>query len=371
MTMGMNEWCAINAHEGIPKTAALKVRNIYHGVTFFILLSCIVCPSVLAGPKNSAKKLFKQGTSAFDAGQYEEAATKFRAANEANYNWKLFYNIGQAEAAAGNNGRALEAFEIYMTKGSDSIPIIRQDDVLKEMERLRSITGSIDIVAPDDCHVFVDGVERGITPLPGSILVNAGVTLQLQVVQNGEEIFSRNIRVNGAQVKRVSIYEDSKSETEPIVAPVAEQGEDDTKDDALEAASVTNASETDSSMNMVDAEQPTKARKMKIAGLVVLSAGGAALIAGGVTGGLAIKRKNDMLDECGDDATAACSQTSDRNLKDSRTLGNISTAAFIAGGVLAATGVTLFILGKRQESLIAAQPIATPEYAGINFTGHF
>ena len=373
-TMQFDEWFSTNTHEGIQKQTGTSMRRVCRGVTLLILLSCIMCPPALARKKNSAKKLFNQAARAFDDGRYEEAADKFRAANEAKSNWKLFYNIGQSEAAAGNNGRALEAFEKYMTRGSDNIPIIRQDEVLKEMARLRSITGAIDLVAPEGCQVFVDDKERGTTPLPGSILVNAGVSLQLRVVQNGEEIFVRAVRVNGAQEKRISTYEENTPETVPV-APMADQKEEE--ENELESATdLTPLTAEDSNSTTTASEiervrKQKKARRMKKAGVAVLSSGGAVLIAGAVTGGLALKKKNEVVDECGEDASFACSDESDENLKSSRVIGNISTVAFITGGVLAATGATLLIVGKRKESAVAVQPSLTKGFVGMTITGQF
>jgi tetratricopeptide (TPR) repeat protein len=66
-----------------------------------------------------AKAAFAGGSRLFDKGDFPAAAEAFREANRLNPSWKLYYNIGRAEAAAERYGLALEAFEQYLAEGGD------------------------------------------------------------------------------------------------------------------------------------------------------------------------------------------------------------------------------------------------------------
>ena len=87
---------------------------------------------------------------------------------------------------------------------------------------------------------------------------------------------------------------------------------------------------------------------LRIGGIVGVSVGAAGLIAGGVLGGLALAKKNDAF-AIQDDGTRhcveplACDDEGRAQIEDARSLSYGSTGAFIAGGVLAATGAFMLI----------------------------
>ncbi|WP_394848195.1 hypothetical protein LZC95_12100 [Pendulispora brunnea] len=88
---------------------------------------------------------------------------------------------------------------------------------------------------------------------------------------------------------------------------------------------------------------------------------GAAVVVGGVTGGLALARKSDASQHCQGDRCLPAAQDA---LDSSRTFASISTAAFITGGVLAlATGVLFFI--EKGDKKTSAQPFVAKDHAGI------
>ena len=81
-------------------------------------------------------------------------------------------------------------------------------------------------------------------------------------------------------------------------------------------------------------------------GVVALAAGGAGIVVGAITGGMALSKKNTI------DSSPACEndRCSDQSLVDSySTLRTVSMVGFIAGGVLAAAGVTLLLTSGSSE----------------------
>jgi hypothetical protein len=118
----------------------------------------------------------------------------------------------------------------------------------------------------------------------------------------------------------------------------------------------------------VDTSAATAARARQTAGLITGGAGVAGLVVGGVLGGLAMARWNRAKSECN---TTSCPEhaqaVSDHDA--TVTLGDGSTAAFVVGGALAATGAVLFFTGRsdarRAVSGAALSPIVAPGLYGL------
>jgi hypothetical protein len=83
---------------------------------------------------------------------------------------------------------------------------------------------------------------------------------------------------------------------------------------------------------------------MRTAGIVIGSAGLAAVVLGGVTGGLTLAKTSDveamcpMPDQCTTEGVAVADSA--------RTFGLISTIAFAAGAAGIGAGAVLFVMGK-------------------------
>jgi hypothetical protein len=81
---------------------------------------------------------------------------------------------------------------------------------------------------------------------------------------------------------------------------------------------------------------------------VCFAVGGAATVAGIVTGSLALQRASDLEDTCGG---TVCSESLRGDFDQGAALANASTATFVIGGVgLAAGLVTLFVLGGEEPA---------------------
>lgn len=92
---------------------------------------------------------------------------------------------------------------------------------------------------------------------------------------------------------------------------------------------------------------------------VALGTGAAGLVVGGIAGGLALSKKAKLDDDpaCADDR---CTYQAESDVSSLRTFRTVSTLGFVAGGVLAATGVVLWVTapsagghGSRQRPTLA------------------
>lgn len=86
---------------------------------------------------------------------------------------------------------------------------------------------------------------------------------------------------------------------------------------------------------------------LQTAGVVTAATGVAAGVAGVVTGLLARQKENDGLDQC---RGQICPTSARPIFDEASNLATVSTILFIGGGALAATGITLFLVGGESSS---------------------
>jgi hypothetical protein len=103
----------------------------------------------------------------------------------------------------------------------------------------------------------------------------------------------------------------------------------------------------------------------KTLGIVGLGVGGAGLLVGAITGGLALSKHSALLANCKDGHCPKGSEMTYQSDIDSyKTMGTISTAGFIAGGALAVTGVVLMETAPKAKKTGAITPVIGLGYVG-------
>jgi tetratricopeptide (TPR) repeat protein len=162
---------------------------------------------------------FKKGIDFYKSGNMEEAVKAFRRAEALKSSWKLQYNIGQCEASLRRFGLAIEAFELYLGEGGDDVLLERRDEVLKELDRLRRMVGTISIKGEPGVDIFVDTLKRGNTSVQSAIKVTAGVEHEISFFKDGRKLGSVTLVVSGGEV--VVLPVDPKKPTTVTVAPPA------------------------------------------------------------------------------------------------------------------------------------------------------
>jgi hypothetical protein len=302
-----------------------------------------LCP---AAPRaDDAKDEYDRGVAAFTEERYEEAADAFRKAHELKPSWKLFFNIGQSEAAAKRSGLALESFESYLAQGGDDVPEARREEVLVEVERLRKMVGMAKIHAPEGATVFVDGVERGEAPLLGKIPVAAGIKHTAWVVMNGSKLQQKAFKVTGGDTVTVDLaakVDKDSAPVEPAPEPI-DPGESD-----------------EESSGMVTA------------GWVAVGVGGALLIGGAITGGMALNLDSDLDHDCPDES---CFGERQSDIDKLNTLSLTTDILMGVGAAVAVTGIVLLIVGHKKkganEEPVALAPAFAPGFTGAVIQGRF
>jgi hypothetical protein len=97
---------------------------------------------------------------------------------------------------------------------------------------------------------------------------------------------------------------------------------------------------------------------LKVAGIVTLGVGGAGLILGAITGGIAIGDHGDIANACPD--AKNCPSSVQGKIDSYNTMGALSTVGFIAGGVLAVAGIVMWVLAPSAKKTEKAAAWITP-----------
>ena len=294
-----------------------------------------------------AFEAFKSGVTLYDAGDYEAASKAFREANQYKFNWKILYNIGQCEAAAKRYGLALAAFEEYLALSGDEISVARRDEVMSEVARLRLIVGMLEVKAPKGASVQVDGVERGVAPLSGPVLISAGVEHNVIISKAGEVLLEETVKLTGGQDRTLRVGTESERVQTGAIVVAADDGK---------AA--------------IDERPGKKARRLKTAGWALLGTGTLMVASGLILGGVGYAKANDLNDEYDGIIPASKKSEVDR-------LNGMSLLADIFMGVgtgLALTGVIVLVVHKRKyakHEVVALSPTLSPGFVGGVIGGRF
>ncbi|MBN2343399.1 MAG: hypothetical protein JXX29_21010 [Deltaproteobacteria bacterium] len=308
----------------------------------------------------AAKASFNEGTRLFAAEKYAEAAEQFRMAYQVKPSWKIMYNIAQAESAAKRYGLALQAFELFLADGGDEIGMERRDEVLAEVRRLRDMVASLDVQGPAGGEVWVDGVKRGTLPLEGFIKVTAGKRHSVLVMLDGNEVLNQNVRLSGGDAVSISaeMSEESPAGDHVTTVPADTAQREAPTENSPHTGEQTNSSsdannsqdeQLDSGSAASSQMSSENGKKLRVSGVVMLALGGAVAVLGGVMGGMAMGKMNDVKALC-DSETHECATVDATEAYDNAYgYGTAANILIPAGLAVATTGVILYLVGKKKK----------------------
>jgi hypothetical protein len=110
----------------------------------------------------------------------------------------------------------------------------------------------------------------------------------------------------------------------------------------------------------------TTTRRNYLPAAVALGGAGAALAFGGIFGGLALGKKNDLISACGG---TSCPPSQRAAFDDAKTFANLSTVGFVVAGVTAVVGIVLIVVAPRHTVVENVALGATPN--GVFLGGSF
>jgi hypothetical protein len=278
-----------------------------------------------------AKRQFLLGRQAFEAKRYADAAQNFEAAAAYKPHPVTFYTAAVAWDLGGRSDRAADAFARAIDTSIQGS--LKDDEAKKARDRLSAlegVLGTVTVAAPEGWKVQLDGNSEALAP--ARLHAKPGVR-QLVYRAPGRAVEKKDLTLEAGQKVAVSLPEPvaqvaKEPEPKPVKGPV-----------------VAVDSRTEDSFVTI----------RKSAGLVIAGIGAASLGASAIMWGQAQGAK-DVYD----------AKPTQEGFDHGESLQQWTNITLIAGGILLAGGVTLFVLpaGKSQAKTGAAQfNTASPKLA--------
>lgn len=316
-----------------------------------------------AADRTTARRLAIEGQIALKKGDFDTAADRFERANELVPAPSILVRLARARVG---QGRLVEAYEIYRTIIRDGV----EPDMPKAFKRaLEEAKQEVTLVEPRLAWVSINVV--GADPnavevtLNGSVIPSAALgaqrpvdpgVLKLRATADGYHPAEAEVQLaEGQHLPAVELRMVPLPKPEPALVEVSP------------AQPVMTA----------DGGEPSFISQSTL-GYIALGVGGAGLAIGSVTGIIAMNRHSEITDlPCSSvDLDGACriddpSPTADRLRAlrhDFDIFATAATTGFVAGGVLAATGLLLLLTAPDEDAASSAGPSVQP-YVGLGQLG--
>lgn len=346
-----------------------------------LLLSCSLTPTIALAQtsdadKATARDLTVEGYKALASKDYSAALDRFTRADALYHAPSVILGLARAQVGL---GKLVSAQELYSRAAHETLPPNASSaskkavqDAQTELDALglRIPSVVINVKGSDAAKVTLDGIEVRAAALgvkrpvdPGKHVVTASAT----------GFATSEVAVNLAEGKSESVTLELKprqAEPPPVVAvaPVAKPPMVTPKPapvratPALTSPVLTTPAHNEPEPDQVKANGSTR----KMLGFVALGVGGAGLLVGGITGGLALGKHGTIAESCPAGHCPEGTEASFQPAIDSYgTMGTISTIGFIAGGALAATGLVLILTApKAKTTQTAVTPLVGPGFIG-------
>lgn len=158
-----------------------------------------VAPTVV----EDAQASFRAAVDAYAAGDVETALEEFERAYRLAPSYKILFNLAQVAYQRRDYVLATRYFTRYLSEGGDLVEPARRAEVERELARLRTHVGELEIVGADaGGDVFVDDVRVGVTPLAAPLAATVG-RRRVEVVETSGRRQVRQVDVTAGGRLRV------------------------------------------------------------------------------------------------------------------------------------------------------------------------
>jgi hypothetical protein len=295
------------------------------GTALVIMLGALPA-SAQPKPPAHAAELFRKGLDDMMAGRFDTGCPALGESYRLDPRAGTLFTLAECENKAGHVASAASRYQEYLhlfaTLAPDQQEKQRGRELISAQQaaalapRIPKLTLVLPPDAPPGTVVKRDGivVEPGAlgtaTPLdPGEHVISAEAP--------GKPPYETRFQITPAEQKRVVVELGPPAATTGPAAPPP------------------------------PAEPPSDGSALRTAGLVVGGVGLAAVVAGAITGGLAVSQNGKAKDNC---SGTVCNQDGLDAINRTRPLGNASTALFVVGGAGLAAGVLMFVLAPSAET---------------------
>jgi len=326
--------------------------------------------SVADGDKAAARQLTIDGHAALGNRDYATAADLFSRAD------KLFHaptvTLGLARAQVGL-GKLVSASELYNRLVHEPLPPNPSEAFTRAMDDGRNELAALAPRIPS-LIIQVKGTDAPRVTLDGAEVPAAVLGIKRPVDPGKHVVHAVGRRALPGEVT-VTVAE-GKVETVTLELAPAPAGTPDAPDTSVPPVAV--VAPGSSGMPPV-AGNPgvpfapiadasgSGGGSRKPLGFALLGVGAAGVVVGAITGGLASSKRSSLIQQC---PTGHCLPSQQPALQGDvnslNTLASISTAGFIAGGVLAAAGIIVVVTSPKAKSPTAfLAPLVGPGFAGL------
>jgi hypothetical protein len=269
-------------------------------------------------------------------GELEQALAAYQRAYAALPNTNVLWNIAGLQAELGKYAEAKATYQRYLEEGTDKVPVSRAAKARREIARFDTMLGELRVVSrADGLLIFIDGKQLGVTPLDGPLTVAVGQR-EVVVRRGKKEVFRQFADVSRGKATEVRVEEGTG---------LGETGGGGAREEGAGDGG-------------------------RVWTWVALGVGGAALVAGGITGGMVLSRSGDLEDGCPD---KQCPESEWSTLDGAETLATVTNVLLGVGAAAVLAGAILFFVepGLGGEKQIAVTPSAGSSGAGIALSGRF
>jgi tetratricopeptide (TPR) repeat protein len=180
------------------------VRSVVVIVSALLVALLLASSPALAQTSSAeAESHFKRGVAFYQESDFKAAVVEFKRAYELSKNWRLLYNVAQAQYQAHDYAEALDSFETYLHEGGDKLPRQRRAEVDKEIARLRARVGRLTIrTSVAEALVSVDDEAVGAAPVTRNVAVGAR---RVTVKKDGYVPWTRSVEVASGDDRVVEV----------------------------------------------------------------------------------------------------------------------------------------------------------------------
>ena len=291
------------------------------GTTLLVCLALSAAPALAQGQDKgaTASDLFQRGLDDMLAGQFDTGCPRLAESYRLDPRLGTLFTLAECENKAGRIGSATRHYRQYLQLFAGLTPDLQEQQKGREKISAEAL-GVIEPRAPKLTVIVPAEAPAGtVVRLDGQVL-EASALGQPVPLDPGEHLVTTQVPEQPVKEVRLTLALGESRELvvevpppppppPPIVQPAP--------------------------------EEPSDGSTLRTTGLIVGGVGLVAVVAGAVTGGLAMSENSTAKDNC--DGTV-CNQDGLDAIDSVRPLGNASTALFVVGGVGVAAGVLMFIL---------------------------
>jgi hypothetical protein len=304
-----------------------------------------------AGDKAAAEALFQEGKDLLDKGEYEQACNKFAASQELDagigtllYLAECFEKAGKTASAWATFKEAAGAARAQGQMDRESLARSRAQELEAKLVKIR-VKAAPELMSLKGLEVHLNGVPVPKASWGTAVPVDPGPQ-KVEVMAPGYESWSRTLDITPAPGETLLEI--------PTLKPAAQEA----TDTSSPPAGSVGASEK-------GADPGSDGSGQRTLGLVGAGLGVVVMGAGGYFGLVAKSKNEDSKQHC--PLENRCTPTGLTLRNDALDAASSSTIAFIAGGVLVATGLTLALTAPSASSSASAEaaPVKRLELSAV------